>query len=167
TTDGASPQTPGYFTLTSPSRILRFASPIATPPSPSTTATTCSVCARHGLARQSSTSSPPIACSATPGNIVCSSRPFQVPNGDSLICALARRRRDRADRLLVVDNRLPSRRGSGLLLQRRQHLVRRRRRLGHPDTDRIAGPEPSSARKASSTARGSRACRFAAMVSGS
>src|SRR5262249_49544114 len=107
--------TPGFITQTSPGRSIRVSSPIVTSTSPSTIAITCSVCScacratdlpAWYVTRQSSTCSPPIECSATPGNIVCRSRPVQLPNGDSLIGedeprsfgSLARGRRDAADR---------------------------------------------------------------------
>ena len=147
---------PRLTTTTSPARSVVVSSSIVISTSPSRMNITCSVssCLCHGTClpgayctRQRSTCSPPIACRRTPSTNSHESRPFQVRNGRDSGAAQASTpknpappfARERLDReVLVEDDALAvAASARGLLGERGEHAVGRRRHLGHPDADSV------------------------------
>src|SRR5437763_8619228 len=145
---------PRLTTTTSPTRSVVVSSSIVISTSPSRRNITCSVssCLCHGTCfpgsyrtRQSSTCSPPIACSLTPSTHGHESRPFHVRNGrDSrtswldTVEPLAAVGGDGRQRELTVEDHVLSL-ALRLLLrrERREDPVRCGRHLGDPHADGI------------------------------
>src|SRR4051794_2189589 len=141
---------PRLTQTTSPGCNSRVSSRMVIVTEPSRMAMSCSVCSwgwrlpclpGSYCTRQSSTWSPPMACSRTPSTNSNASTPFHVPNPESGIDAPERPAAIGAERgdgdLLVVDHPLALAARLAPLLQRAQHALRRGRHLGHPHADGV------------------------------